>query len=162
MTDISGLPEGAQDFAAINLPDSLNRAITDLGFTEPTAIQQEAIPALLDGRDLTGIAQTVTGKTAAFRLPMLLQIDSEVRALQAVVLTPTRELAIQVAEHIESYAKYERGIEVVPVYGGAPFHTQVRALRRGAQDRKSTRLNSSHVAISYAVFCLKKKSLTIH
>src|SRR5699024_8445691 len=87
----------------------------------------------LAGRDITGIAQTGTGKTAAFGLPMLTQIDSEVRAVQAVVLTPTRELAIQVAEHIESYAKYERGIEVVPVYGGAPFHTQVRALRRGAQ-----------------------------
>ncbi len=133
MTDISGLPEGAQDFAALNLPDSLNRAITDLGFTEPTAIQKEAIPALLAGRDITGIAQTGTGKTAAFGLPMLTQIDSDLRAVQAVVLTPTRELAIQVAEHIESYAKYERGIEVVPVYGGAPFHSQVRALRRGAQ-----------------------------
>src|SRR5699024_11914049 len=109
MTDISGLPEGAQDFAALNLPDSLNRAITDLGFTEPTAIQKEAIPALLAGRDITGIAQTGTGKTAAFGLPMLTQIVPEVRAVQAVVLTPTRELAIQVGEHIASYATSEHG-----------------------------------------------------
>src|SRR5690625_1116311 len=133
MTDISGLPEGAQDFAALNLPYSFNRAITDLGFTEPTANQKEAIQALLDGRDITGIAQTGTGKTAAFGLPMLSQIDPELHAVQALVLAPTRELAIQVAEHIESYAKYEPGISVVPVYGGAPFHTQARAVRRGAQ-----------------------------
>ncbi|HLS03279.1 MAG TPA: DEAD/DEAH box helicase [Actinomycetales bacterium] len=133
MTDVSGLPEGAQDFAALNLPSTLTDAIADLGFTEPTAIQKEAIPALLAGRDITGIAQTGTGKTAAFGLPMLASINPDVRAVQALVLAPTRELAIQVAEHIESYAKYERGIAVVPVYGGAPFHTQARALHRGAQ-----------------------------
>src|SRR5690625_1744665 len=133
MTDISGLPEGAQDFAALDLPQSLTNAIADLGFTEPTAIQKEAIPALLAGRDITGVAQTGTGKTAAFGLPMLASIDASVKAVQALVLAPTRELAIQVAEHIESYAKYERGIAVVPVYGGAPFHTQARALHRGAQ-----------------------------
>lgn len=133
MTDVSGLPAGAPTFAALDLPKTLTDAIADLGFTEPTAIQLEAIPALLAGRDITGIAQTGTGKTAAFGLPMLAQIDPKLRAVQSLVLAPTRELAIQVAEHIESYAKYERGIEVVAVYGGAPFHTQARALHRGAQ-----------------------------
>src|SRR5699024_11347193 len=97
MTDISGLPEGAQDFAALNLPDSLNRAITDLGFTEPTAIQKEAIPALLAGCDITGIAQTGTGTTAAFGLPMLMQIDSALRAGEAVVLMPTSDVETMVA-----------------------------------------------------------------
>ena len=157
MTDISGLPEGAQDFAALDLPQSLTNAIADLGFTEPTAIQKEAIPALLAGRDITGVAQTGTGKTAAFGLPMLASIDASVKAVQALVLAPTRELAIQVAEHIESYAKYERGISVVPVYGGAPFHTQARALHRGAQivvgtpgrvidhlERKTLKLDNVH------------------
>src|SRR5690625_4572250 len=98
MTDVSGLPEGAQDFAALNLPSTLTDAIADLGFTEPTAIQKEAIPALLAGRDITGIAQTGTGKTAAFGLPMLASINPDVRAVQALVLAPTRELAIQRSE----------------------------------------------------------------
>src|SRR5690625_1749 len=133
MTDVSGLPEGAQDFAALNLPSTLTDAIADLGFTEPTAIHKEAIPALLDGRDIPRSAQTGTCKTAAFGLPMLASFNPDVRAVQALVLAPTRELAIQVAEHIESYAKYERGIAVVPVYGGAAFDTEARALDRGAQ-----------------------------
>src|SRR5690625_6137289 len=119
MTDVSGLPAGAPTFAALDLPKTLTDSFSDLVFTEPTAIQLEAIPALLAGRDITGIAQTGTGKTAAFGLPMLAQIDPKLRAVQSLVLAPTRELAIQVAEHIESYAKYERGIEVVAVYGGA-------------------------------------------
>src|SRR5690625_1467231 len=120
-------------FSDLDLPESLLKAVTELGFSEPTAIQQEAIPALLAGRDITGVAQTGTGKTAAFGLPMLTGIDPHIKAVQAVVLTPTRELAIQVAEHIESYAKYLRGVSVVPVYGGAPFFPQAKALKQGAQ-----------------------------
>src|SRR5690625_1079099 len=116
MTDVSGLPAGAPTFAALDLPKTLTDAIADLGFTEPTAIQLEAIPALLAGRDITGIAQTGTGKTAAFGLPMLAQIDPKLRAVQSLVLAPTRDMAIQVAAQLESYDKYERGLADAYVY----------------------------------------------
>src|SRR5918994_1863491 len=82
-------------FADLGLPEALERAIADLGFETPSAIQAEAIPALLAGRDITGVAQTGTGKTAAFGLPLLAAIDPELRQVQALVLTPTRELAMQ-------------------------------------------------------------------
>ena len=120
-------------FADLGLPASLERAVADLGFTIPSAIQAEAIPALLSGRDITGVAQTGTGKTAAFGLPLLAAVDPELREVQALVLTPTRELAMQVAEAIETFAKHLPGVEVVAVYGGSPFLPQQRALARGAQ-----------------------------
>ncbi|MEK8228972.1 DEAD/DEAH box helicase [Oerskovia sp. M15] len=90
-------------------------------------------PALLSGRDITGVAQTGTGKTAAFGLPMLAAIDPNLGRVQGLVLAPTRELAMQVAEAIETFAKHVPGIEVVAVYGGSPYQPQQRALQRGAQ-----------------------------
>jgi len=110
-------------FDDLDLPAPLRRAVADLGFATPSAVQAATIPALLAGRDLVGVAQTGTGKTAAFGLPLLAAIDPELRAVQAVVLTPTRELALQVAEAIESFAQHLPGV-------GLP---QQRALARGAQ-----------------------------
>jgi len=119
-------------FDSFALPDPLQRAVADLGFTEATDIQRSAIPALLDGRDVVGIAQTGTGKTAAFGLPLLAQVTPEERHVQGLVLTPTRELAIQVADAIASFAAHTH-VEVVPVYGGASYLPQLRALKHGAQ-----------------------------
>lgn len=126
-------PEATLTFADLDLPAALRDAVTGLGFTTPTAIQEKAIPALLSGRDITGVAQTGTGKTAAFGLPLLAAVDPELREVQALVLAPTRELAMQVAEALESFASRMPGLEVVPVYGGAPYLPQQRALRGGAQ-----------------------------
>jgi len=127
---IQGLPVTHFDIFA--LPESLQRAIDDLGFTEATDIQRSAIPALLEGRDVVGIAQTGTGKTAAFGLPLLSHVDPTVRHVQALVLTPTRELAMQVADAIASFAAHQR-TEVIPVYGGSSYLPQLRALKQGAQ-----------------------------
>ncbi|CAM5778636.1 DEAD/DEAH box helicase [Cellulomonas persica] len=134
-TQTSQTPAAASSitFDHLGLPDALQRAVDDLGFRTPSAIQERAIPALLDGRDLLGVAQTGTGKTAAFGLPLLAAVDPELRAVQAIVLAPTRELAMQVSEAIASFAQHLPGITVVPVYGGAPFLPQQRALQRGAQ-----------------------------
>ncbi|HHW84116.1 MAG TPA: DEAD/DEAH box helicase, partial [Actinomycetales bacterium] len=120
------------DFQSFALPAPLARVIDEMGFTTPTDIQRSAIPALLDGRDVVGIAQTGTGKTAAFGLPILTHVDPEARHVQALVLTPTRELAIQVADAIASFARHQR-TEVVPVYGGSSYLPQLRALKHGAQ-----------------------------
>lgn len=119
-------------FSSFALPEPLQRAIDDLGFTEPTDIQRSAIPALVEGRDVVGIAQTGTGKTAAFGLPLLAHVDSAERHVQALVLTPTRELAIQVADAIATFAAQQR-TEVIAVYGGSSYLPQLRALKRGAQ-----------------------------
>ncbi len=124
---------GGPLFSDLALPAALLRAVRDLGFTEPTEIQAAAIPALLAGRDITGVAQTGTGKTAAFGLPLLAAVDAGTRGVQALVLTPTRELAMQVAAAISSFAAQMPGLTVVPVYGGAPFLPQRAALRSGAQ-----------------------------
>src|SRR6476659_2853715 len=119
-------------FADLDLPAALLRAGADLGFEIPTAIQAAAIPALLAGRDITGVAQTGTGKTAAFGMPLLASITGQ-RGVQALVLTPTRELAVQVAEAISSFAAHLPAISVVPIYGGASFLPQRAALKAGAQ-----------------------------
>ena len=132
-TDTTVVAPPAVTFADLGLPAPLLQAVLDLGFTVPSLIQEQAIPALLAGNDITGVAQTGTGKTAAFGLPMLAAIDPNLRQTQALVLAPTRELAMQVAEAIESFAKHLPGIEVIPVYGGAPYQQQVRSLSRGAQ-----------------------------
>jgi len=121
------------DFVDLPLPEPLHRAAAELGFTTPTAIQAGAIPALLAGRDLVGVAQTGTGKTAAFGLPLLAGVDPDLPAVQALVLTPTRELALQVADALASFARHLTGVQVVAVYGGAPYLPQQRALARGAQ-----------------------------
>ncbi|AEI12211.1 DEAD/DEAH box helicase [Cellulomonas gilvus] len=126
-------PTAELTFDELGLPDALHRAVASLGFVTPSAIQARAIPALLSGRDIVGVAQTGTGKTAAFGLPLLAAVDPEVRAVQAIVLTPTRELAMQVAEAISTFAQHMPGLGVLPVYGGAPFLPQQRALQRGAQ-----------------------------
>lgn len=126
------MPENGT-FDELGLPPALEAAIADLGFTTPSAIQAQAVPALLSGRDIVGVAQTGTGKTAAFGLPLLASIDLDVHAVQAVVLTPTRELAMQVADAIQSFATHLPGLNVLAVYGGSPFLPQQRALARGAQ-----------------------------
>jgi ATP-dependent RNA helicase DeaD len=128
------LPETASTtFADLDLPAPLRAAVEELGFTTPTAIQEQAIPALLAGRDITGVAQTGTGKTAAFGLPLLAAVDPDLREVQAVVLAPTRELAMQVADALESFARRMPGLQVLPVYGGSPYLPQQRALKGGAQ-----------------------------
>src|SRR5699024_1022294 len=117
----------------IALPAPLRRAVDELGFTTPSAIQAQAIPPLLEGRDVIGVAQTGTGKTAAFGLPLLAAIDPSLREVQALVLAPTRELAMQVADAIASFATSIGGLDVVALYGGSPYGPQERALARGAQ-----------------------------
>ena len=132
-TDLDQPENGLEtaNFDSLGLPSELLAAIHDLGYTEPSAIQARAIPALLSGRDITGVAQTGTGKTAAFGLPLLASIDPTRYAPQALVLTPTRELALQVADHIESYATHLDGVRILAVYGGAPYVPQQKALRAG-------------------------------
>ena len=118
-------------FTELGLSDQIIRAITDLGFEAPTPIQARAIPVLLTGRDMIGQAQTGTGKTAAFALPIIQSSDPSLNEVQAIVLEPTRELAIQVAGGIHDLGKHT-GLHVVPVYGGQPLDRQFRALRAGA------------------------------
>ncbi len=128
-------PAGSIRFDALGLDEALVKAVTALGYEEPTPIQREAVPLLLAGRDLIGQAGTGTGKTAAFALPMIHRLAGAPRASsgrpRGLVLVPTRELAMQVAEAIHKYAK-RTSLVVVPLYGGAPMDQQVRALRRGA------------------------------
>lgn len=117
-------------FADLGLTERTLKALTDLGYEEPTAIQSQTIPLLMGGTDMIAQAQTGTGKTAAFALPMLERLNFTQSTPQALILTPTRELAIQVAEAFHSYSKYHR-INVLPVYGGQPIERQLRALERG-------------------------------
>ena len=123
----------SEAFSRLGLSDVSLRALAKKGFREPTEIQKACIPLLLDGsKDVVGQAQTGTGKTAAFALPILELIDAASRQTQALVLTPTRELAIQVADEIESL-KGERRIAVAAIYGGASYETQFRLLKAGCQ-----------------------------
>ncbi|MEO8165520.1 MAG: DEAD/DEAH box helicase, partial [Betaproteobacteria bacterium] len=118
-------------FAELGLPPSLLKALNDVGYETPSPIQAQTIPPLLLGKDVLGQAQTGTGKTAAFALPVLARIDLGKRAPQALVLAPTRELAIQVAEAFQKYAAHLRDFHVLPVYGGQHYGPQLHALRRG-------------------------------
>ena len=120
-------------FAALGIHPSVLAAVTAVGYEEPSPIQAQAIPVILGGHDMIGQAQTGTGKTAAFALPILSKIDPARREPQAVILAPTRELALQVATAFETYAKQLPGVSVVAVYGGAPMGPQLKALRMGAQ-----------------------------
>ena len=120
-------------FAQFGLSDELTKAVSELGYEIPSPIQQQTIPLLLEGKDIIGQAQTGTGKTAAFALPVLQNIDTTTSRVQALVLTPTRELAIQVAEAFHSYAKHLLRIRVLPVYGGQSITQQIRHLRSGVQ-----------------------------
>ncbi len=118
-------------FAQLALKPALLKALNIVGYELPTAIQAQTIPLLLDGRDVLGQAQTGTGKTAAFALPILSNLDLKQKDPQVMVLTPTRELAIQVAEAFKTYASQIKTFHVLPVYGGQEYGTQVRALQRG-------------------------------
>jgi ATP-dependent RNA helicase DeaD len=118
-------------FSDLGLSEPLVQTITELGYEAPTPIQASVIPLLLDGRDVIGQAQTGTGKTAAFALPILDRLDPARREVQALVLTPTRELAIQVAEAVHAYGGGLQGIRVVPIYGGQPMQKQINRLRSG-------------------------------
>ena len=120
-------------FEELQLDERIIRAITEMGFEEASPIQAQAIPVVLEGRDIIGQAQTGTGKTAAFGLPLLEKVDPKVKKLQAIVLLPTRELAIQVAEELRRFAKFMHGIKVLPVYGGQDIVRQIRALKDGTQ-----------------------------
>jgi len=117
-------------FEPLGLHPQLIQAVTDLGFNDPTPIQSSVIPLLLSGQDVIGQAQTGTGKTAAFALPMLQSLAPDLGFTQALILAPTRELALQVTQAIEDYARNQK-VRVLTVYGGQPYHAQVRQLKRG-------------------------------
>ena len=123
--------ETTSGFAGFGLPDSLLEALKKCGYQQPSPIQAAAIPELMLGRDLLGQAQTGTGKTAAFALPLLARINLEARHPQVLVLAPTRELAIQVSEAFQRYAACTPGLHVLPLYGGSDFRDQIHKLRRG-------------------------------
>ena len=111
-------------------PDIL-KAVEEMGFETMTPIQEQAIPVLLEGKDIIGQAQTGTGKTAAFAIPMIQSVDPQLKKPQGIILCPTRELAMQAAEEIRKLTKYMSGIKVLPVYGGQDILRQIRALSRG-------------------------------
>ena len=121
-------------FQELGVRDDLLRAVEELGFETPMPVQEKVIPLLLTGdRDLVALAQTGTGKTAAFGLPVLQRIDASMRRPQALILAPTRELCLQIAGDLADYSKYTSDIRVLPVYGGSSIESQIRALRDGVQ-----------------------------
>ena len=127
MTDTNAV----QNFSDLDLPDAVLRAVQSVGYETPTPIQSRTIPPLVEGRDLLGHAPTGTGKTAAFALPILARMDMNATGVQALVLAPTRELAIQVAEAFAKYATHMKNLRVLPVYGGQDYTGQIRQLNRG-------------------------------
>ena len=120
-------------FEDLPISDDIKRAVIEMGFEEPSPIQSQSIPVILSGKDVIGQAQTGTGKTAAFSIPLLEMINPEEKSVQAVVLCPTRELAIQVSTEIRKIGKYMHGIKSLPVYGGQPIERQIKALKSGVQ-----------------------------
>jgi len=124
--------ESTISFSDLALAEPILKAVEEAGYESPSAIQAETIPLLLEGRDMIGQAQTGTGKTAAFSLPLLTNLDLSSKDTQILVLAPTRELAIQVAEAMQSYARHMKGFHVMPIYGGQSIDIQLRQLRRGA------------------------------
>jgi len=123
----------AQTFSELNLAPALLTALEEMGFQAPTPIQAAAIPPLLAGRDLLGQAQTGTGKTGAFALPLLSRLDDRERRPQLLILAPTRELALQVSEACAAFARHLPGYRAATLYGGQPYAAQLRDLSRGAQ-----------------------------
>ena len=121
------------EFESLEISDKIKRAIADQGYVNATEIQAKAIPHVLEGRDVIGQSQTGSGKTASFAIPILEKIDVEDNTLQAIVLCPTRELALQVTEEVRKFAKYTEGIKTCAVYGGSSMETQIRELKRGAK-----------------------------
>ncbi|MES9828978.1 MAG: DEAD/DEAH box helicase [Candidatus Thiodiazotropha sp.] len=128
MSDTNALHSSFRD---LNLPKPLLKALDEVGYETPSPIQAQTIPYMLEGRDLLGHAPTGTGKTAAFALPLLSRLDTKQHTVQVLVLTPTRELAIQVAEAFQRYAAHIKGFHVLPVYGGQDYSGQIRQLKRG-------------------------------
>ena len=124
---------GTPSFRDLGLSEPLVRVLEEIGYETPTPIQSQAIPPLLNGRDILGHAPTGTGKTAAFALPLLSRIDVQNKNIQVLTLTPTRELAIQVAEAFQHYASHIKGFHVLPIYGGQEYGGQIRQLKRGVQ-----------------------------
>ena len=120
-------------FEDMNISNEICCAVLDMGFEEATPIQSQAIPVILEGKDIIGQSQTGTGKTAAFGIPLLERINPDDRRLQALILCPTRELAIQVSEEFRKLLKYKDNIRVLPIYGGQPIDRQIAALRKGTQ-----------------------------
>ena len=148
-------------FEQLGLSESLLRAILDLGFENPTEVQEKAIPLLLEqDTDMVALAQTGTGKTAAFGFPLIQKIDANNRNTQALILSPTRELCLQITNEIKNYSKYEKGINVVAVYGGASITEQARDIKRGAQiivatpGRMQDMINRGLVNISQIGYCI--------
>ncbi len=148
-------------FEQLGLSESLQRAIIDLGFENPTEVQEKAIPMLLEkDTDLVALAQTGTGKTAAFGFPLIQKIDADNRNTQALILSPTRELCLQITNEIKNYSKYEKGINVVAVYGGASITEQARDIKRGAQiivatpGRMQDMINRGLVNITQINYCV--------
>ncbi|TGD58872.1 DEAD/DEAH box helicase [Flavobacterium humi] len=148
-------------FEQLGLSESLQRAIIDLGFANPTEVQEKAIPMLLEqDTDLVALAQTGTGKTAAFGFPLIQKIDADNRNTQALILSPTRELCLQITNEIKNYSKYEKGLNVVAVYGGASITEQAREIKRGAQiivatpGRMQDMINRGLVNITQINYCV--------
>ena len=120
-------------FEDMNISPEILKAVLEMGFEEATPIQSQSIPIVKSGKDVIGQSQTGTGKTAAFGIPCLEMIDPNDRRLQALILCPTRELAIQVSEEFRKLLKYKDNIRVMPIYGGQPIDRQIMALKKGAQ-----------------------------
>lgn len=121
-------------FEALGLKESLLNAVSDMGFEQPSEVQEKAIPILLeDDTDLVALAQTGTGKTAAFGFPLIQKINADSRTTQGLILSPTRELCLQITNELQLYSKYEKGVNVVAIYGGASITEQARQIKRGAQ-----------------------------
>ena len=120
-------------FSELNCSKEILKAVEDMGFEETTPIQAMAIPVALLGKDLVGQAQTGTGKTAAFTIPMLEKIDVNNRNVQALVLCPTRELAVQISEEVNRIGKYMKNLHILPIYGGQDIERQIRGIKSGAQ-----------------------------
>ncbi|MBT5922081.1 DEAD/DEAH box helicase [Flavobacteriaceae bacterium] len=148
-------------FSELGLQESLLKAIEDLGFETPSEVQEKAIPLLLaDHIDLVALAQTGTGKTAAFGFPLIQRIDPSSRTTQGLILSPTRELCLQITKEIQAYSKYERGLNTVAIYGGASIQDQARQIQRGAQivvatpGRMKDMISRGMVDISKIDYCI--------
>lgn len=120
-------------FEELNLSDNIKKALAEMDYIETTPIQAQAIPYILDGKDIIGQSQTGTGKTASYGLPMIEKIDVSNKKVQAIVLCPTRELAVQVTEEIRKFNKYQEGIKCLAIYGGQSIERQITSLKRGIQ-----------------------------
>src|SRR5690554_282461 len=148
-------------FQELGLSELLLKAIQDLGFENPSEVQEKAIPLLLQqDTDIVALAQTGTGKTAAFGFPLIQKINTNSRTTQALVLSPTRELCLQITNELKAYSKYEKNVDVVAVYGGASITDQARDIKRGAQiivatpGRMQDMINRGYVDISKIDYCV--------